>query len=62
MDNHERRFLTIKEFCEEARISRTTVYRHLKSGALPSLKVGSRVLIPSSIISEPIPRIEETAK
>jgi excisionase family DNA binding protein len=48
--NTNKRFLTIKEFCEQGRISRTTLYRHIKSGRIPHIKLGGRVLISSQII------------
>lgn len=47
-----RRFLTIKEFCNEARIGGTTLHRHMKNGLVPFTKIGSRVLISSSIIEQ----------
>ena len=47
-----KRFLTIKEFCEETRISRTTLHRHMKNGLVSHSKIGGRVLIPSSIIDK----------
>ncbi|MGD9577676.1 MAG: helix-turn-helix transcriptional regulator [Syntrophorhabdus sp.] len=62
MVNHEKRFLTIKEFCEEARISRTTVFRHLKSGVVPFKKIGSRILIPSSTLYESEYRLKEISE
>lgn len=50
MKTETKRFLTIKEFCIEARIGRTTLHRHMKNGLVPFTKIGSRVLIASSII------------
>ena len=45
-----KRLLTIKEFCYVARISRTSLYRHLKSGEIPHTRIGSRVLISADVI------------
>ena len=45
-----KRFLTIKEFCIEARIGRTTLHRHMKNGIVPSIRIGNRVLIPVSVL------------
>jgi excisionase family DNA binding protein len=47
-----KRFLTIKEFCEETRISRTTLHRHMKEGLVSHTKIGGRVLISSSIVDK----------
>lgn len=50
-NKEQKRFLTIKEFCNEARIGRTTLHRHMKNGLVPFTKIGSRVLIASSILN-----------
>lgn len=47
-----KRFLTVKEFCNETRISRTTLYRHMRKGLIPYMKLGNRVLIASKLIDE----------
>ncbi len=47
-----KRFLTIKQFCLETNISRTTLYRHLKKGAIPFIRIGSRVLIAAAILDK----------
>lgn len=49
-NQEQKRFLTIKEFCKEARIGRTTLHRHMNNGLVPFTKIGGRVLIASSII------------
>ncbi|MFC0282539.1 helix-turn-helix domain-containing protein [Camelimonas abortus] len=41
-----RRALSIPEFCEAYGLSRSTVYRMMANGALPSVKIGKRRLIP----------------
>jgi|LSQX01.3.fsa_nt_gb excisionase family DNA binding protein len=53
-----KRFLTIEEFCNETRISRTTLHRHMKHGLIPYAKLGHRVLLPASLLD----RLEETAQ
>ena len=51
MTNEDKRFLTIKEFCSQARIGRTTMHRYMKQGLVPFTKIGYRVLIPSSVLT-----------
>ena len=51
MNPTEKRLLTIKEFCALTRISRTTLYRHMRTGAVPYTKIGGRVLIASQIVN-----------
>ncbi|MPM84955.1 hypothetical protein SDC9_132031 [bioreactor metagenome] len=55
--SEKKRFLTIKEFCIEARIGRTTLHRYMKQGIVPYSKIGSRVLIAASLLD----RLEDTA-
>jgi len=43
-------FLTIAELVAATKISRQTISRKIKSGEIPNVKVGSRVLIPTSFI------------
>jgi excisionase family DNA binding protein len=33
-------FLTISDFCERFRVSRTTTYRQINAGLIPLIKVG----------------------
>lgn len=51
MINKDKRFLTIKEFCIQARIGRTTMHRYMKQGLVPFTKIGYRVLIPASVLT-----------
>jgi len=51
MTNEDKRFLTIKEFCSQARIGRTTMHRYMKQGLVPFTKIGYRVLIPASVLT-----------
>lgn len=43
-------FYTVAETAEILRITRQTVYRHIKSGRIESRRIGARVLIPASVI------------
>jgi excisionase family DNA binding protein len=45
-------FLTVSEFISAARVSRPTVSRKIKTGEIPSTKIGARVLIPASFLTE----------
>lgn len=62
LETCSKRFLTIKEFCEETRISRTTLHRHMKSGLVSHTKIGGRVLIPASFIDKLAAQAEEDTK
>ena len=41
------KLLTISETCEATSLSRTTIYRLLKRGELPALKIGASWRIPA---------------
>ena len=41
-----RRALSIPEFCKAYGLSRSTVYRMMAEGTLPSVKIGKRRLVP----------------
>jgi excisionase family DNA binding protein len=45
-------FCTIRQTQEIMNISRPTLYRHIKSGEIPAVRVGGRVLIPASFLQE----------
>lgn len=49
-------FYTVKEFCELVSISRTTLYRMIKSGRIDALKTtegkNGRVIIPAAEIKK----------
>jgi excisionase family DNA binding protein len=49
------RLLTVDEFAQEARISRVTVFRLIKSNAIPSIKLGHARRIPEAALSVPTP-------
>lgn len=48
----EVRLLTVAEVASLLRLSKVTVYRMVKSGALPALKVGRSVRIPEHVVQE----------
>lgn len=53
MDRERRRpFLTVKEAAAELRLDESTLYRHLREGRFPGVKVGGRYLIPTAVIEE----------
>lgn len=44
--------MTVPEFSEQMSISTVSVYRLIKSGEIPSLRLGGRVLIPISAVEK----------
>ena len=44
------RFLTVAEIVTATKISRQTISRKIKLGEIPHVKVGSRILIPTSFL------------
>jgi len=48
----EPRFLPIKTVCQLTSLSRSTLFRHIKSGKIAHVKVGTRVLVPASFLEE----------
>ncbi|MDR0684480.1 MAG: helix-turn-helix domain-containing protein [Spirochaetaceae bacterium] len=51
-------FVTVSEFISATRISRPTVSRKIKTGEIPSTRIGIRILIPASFLQE----LEEKAR
>jgi excisionase family DNA binding protein len=45
-------FCSIKQVQEIMNLSQPTLYRHIKSGEIPAVRIGGRVLIPASFIQE----------
>ena len=43
-------FITIAELMERSTLSRPTVYRHIKRGSIPTIKIGRRVLIDAEFL------------
>lgn len=48
----EVRLLTVAEVAATLRLSKMTVYRMVKSGALPALKVGRSVRVPAQVVDD----------
>lgn len=53
--------VTINEACERLQLGRSTVYDLLRSGDLPSVKVGRRRLIAASALEQYVERLTEGA-
>src|SRR3954451_14231279 len=52
-DSRRRRpFLNVKEAARELRLDESTLYRHLREGHFPGVKVGGRYLVPTAVIEE----------
>jgi len=47
MSEEQRRLLTVPEFAKEARVGRGTVYRLIREGRLPVVRIGKTVRIPA---------------
>src|SRR5258708_33304369 len=47
-----RPFLTVKEAARQLRLDESTLYRHLREGRFPGVKVGGRYLVPAALIEE----------
>ncbi|MGF1647815.1 MAG: helix-turn-helix domain-containing protein [Kineosporiaceae bacterium] len=45
-----RPFLNVREAAAELRIDESTLYRHLREGRFPGIKVGGRYLVPAAIL------------
>jgi excisionase family DNA binding protein len=45
-------FVTVSEFISATKISRPTVSRKIKTGEIPAVRLGCRVLIPASFFNE----------
>lgn len=46
LNNDNRTFLTVNDLIESGYASRSTIWRRIRSGVIPSYKVGKSVLIP----------------
>ena len=47
-----RSFLNVREAAEALRLDESTLYRHLREGRFPGVKIGGRYLVPASVIAE----------
>jgi excisionase family DNA binding protein len=45
-------FLNVKEAAQALRLDESTLYRHLREGRIPGVKLGGRYLIPAALIEE----------
>lgn len=55
------RLLKYPQACERAAISRSTLFRLLRSGQIQSVKIGSAVRIPESALEDFIASLKEAA-
>lgn len=46
------RFLLVREAAELMRMDASTLYRHLRRGSFPAVKVGGRYLVPAAAVDE----------
>jgi excisionase family DNA binding protein len=51
-DRQPTMFLLVREAAEIMRMDDSTLYRHLRSGRFPAVKVGGRYLVPASAVSQ----------
>lgn len=40
-------YLTVPQVCKATNLSRTTVYRRIRDGSIPAVKIGGNVRIPA---------------
>lgn len=55
-------FLSIAEFMSATKVSRPTVDRKIKTGEIPSTRIGCRILIPAAFLKELEDRAMGTVK
>ena len=46
--NENRLYFTPEEVCEQLPLGRSVVYRELRRGTIPSIRIGKRFVIPKS--------------
>jgi excisionase family DNA binding protein len=54
--------LTVSEAAQVLRISRNSAYTGVRNGAIPSLRIGHRVLVPTAGLAELLGRAPTTNK
>ena len=54
-------FNTITQALAILNVSRPTLYRHIKNGKIPAVRLGGRVLIPADFFDELLSRAVEKA-
>ena len=45
-------FLLVREAAEIMRMDESTLYRHLRAGRFPAVKVGGRYLVPAAAVTQ----------
>jgi excisionase family DNA binding protein len=50
--NEGPRFISIAELMMRTTLSRPTIYRHIKDGSIPAIKVGRRVIIDVEVLQK----------
>ena len=62
MNEHfEKRTVTVVEFARLAGISRTTAYECVRSGAIPSVRFGRRIVVPKWAVESALGEGQPTA-
>lgn len=55
-------FYTAAETAEILRLDESTLYRHLRSGSFPGLKIGGRYVVPGAVIDRLVDDVLVTGK
>jgi hypothetical protein len=55
-------FYTAAETAEILRLDESTLYRHLRSGAFPGLKIGGRYVVPGAVIERLVEDVLATGR
>lgn len=55
-------FYTAAETAEILRLDESTLYRHLRSGAFPGLKIGGRYVVPGAVIQRLVDDVLATGR
>lgn len=55
-------FFTAAETAEILRLDESTLYRHLRSGSFPGLKIGGRYVVPGAVIDRLVDDVLVTGK
>lgn len=56
----ERRTMSVGQAAEVLGISRTTAYECVRTGELPALRLGGRIVIPTQVVDELLARVSST--
>jgi excisionase family DNA binding protein len=55
-------FFTAAETAKMLRLDESTLYRHLRSGTFPGLKIGGRYVVPSAVLDRLIADVLKTGR